>query len=121
MDLLVVQGTLKSLLRQHNSKASVLQHSACFMVQLAHPYMTSGKTTGLTRWLFVGIVMSLLLNTLCRFVTAFLPRSEPLLISWLVTTCSDFGAQENKISHCFHFFPSICHEVIGLKAMISVF
>ena len=81
-DLLAVQGTLKSLL-QHRSKASVLQHSAFFIVQLSHPYMTTGKTIALTRWAFVGKVMSLLLNMLSRLVMAFLPRSKCLWISWL--------------------------------------
>ena len=80
--LLAVQGTLKSLLQQHSSKASVL-HSAFFMVQLSHPYMTTGKTITLTRWTFVGKVISLLLNMLSRLVTTFLPRSKSLLISWL--------------------------------------
>ena len=83
MDLLAVQGTLKSLLQHHSSTASILQHSAFFMVQLLHPYMTTGKTIALTRWTFVGKVMSLLFNMLSRLVIAFLPRSERLLISWL--------------------------------------
>ena len=78
-DLLAVQGTLKSLLQHHSSKASILQHSAFFMVQLSHPYMTTGKTIALTRWTFVSKVMSLLFNTLSRFVIAFLPRSKRLL------------------------------------------
>ena len=82
-DLLVVQGTLKSLLQHHNSKASILWHSAFFVVQLSHPYMTTGKTIALTIWTFVGKVMSMLLNTLSRFIIAFLPRSKYLLISWL--------------------------------------
>ena len=82
-DLLAVQGTLKSLLQHHSPKASILWLSAFFMVQLSHPYMTTGKTIGLTRWTFVGKVMSLLLNMLSRFVTAFLPRSKCLLTSWL--------------------------------------
>ena len=82
-DLLAVQGTLKSLLQYHSSKASILQHSAFFIVQLSHPYMTTGKTTALTRWTFVGKVISLLLNMLSRLVIAFLPRSKHLLISWL--------------------------------------
>ena len=82
-DLLAVQGTLKSLLQHHNSKASVLQGSAFFMVQLSHPYVTTGKTIALTRWTFVDKVMSLLFNMLSRFVIAFLPRSKCLLISWL--------------------------------------
>ena len=84
LDLLTVQGTLKSLLQHHSSKASILQHSAFFLVQLRHPYMTTGKTIALTRWTFaVGKVKSLLFNMLSRFVTAFLPRSKCLLISWL--------------------------------------
>ena len=83
LDLLAVQGTLKSLLQHHSSKASILQYSAFFTVQLSHPYMTTGKTRALTRWTFVGKVMSLLFNLLFRLVITFLPRSEHLLISWL--------------------------------------
>jgi len=82
-DLLAVQGTLKSLLQHHSSKASILQLSAFFMVQLLHPYMTTGKTIALTRWTFVGKVMSLFFNILSRLIIAFLPRSKHLLISWL--------------------------------------
>ena len=83
LDLLEVQGTLKSLLQHHSSKASILQHSAFFTVQLSHPYMTIGKTIDLTRWTFVGKVMSLLLNMLSKLVITFLPRNKCLLISWL--------------------------------------
>ena len=83
LDFLAVQGTLKSLLQHHSSKASILQHSAFFIVQLSHPYMTTGKTIALTRWTFVGKVMCLLFNVLSRWVIAFLPRSKHLLISWL--------------------------------------
>ena len=83
LDLLAVQGTLKSLLQHHSSKASILQCSAFFIVQLSHPYMTTGKTIALTRWTFVVKVMSLLLNILSRLVITFLPRSKRLLISWL--------------------------------------
>ena len=83
LDLLAVQGTLKSLLQHHSLKASILQHSAFFTVQLSHPYMTTGKTIAMTRWTFVGKVMSLLFNMLSRLVIAFLPRSKSLLISWL--------------------------------------
>ena len=83
LDLLAVQGTLKSLLQHHSSKGSILRCSAFFAVQLSHPYMTTGKTRALTRWTFVGKVMSLLLNTLSRFVITFFPRSKRLLISWL--------------------------------------
>ena len=100
LDLLAVQGTLKSLLQHHSSKASILQHSAFFIVQLSHPYMTTGKTIALTRWTFVGKVMSLLFIMLSRLVITFLPRSKCLLISWLQ---SPFGAQKNKV--CFHCFP----------------
>ena len=83
LDLLAVQGTLKSLLQHHSSKASILRHSAFFTAQLSHPHMTTGKTIALTRWTFVGKVMSLLLNMLSRLVITFLPRSKRLLISWL--------------------------------------
>ena len=83
LDLLAVQGTLKSLLQYHNSKTSIFQHSAFFTVQLSHPYMTTGKTIALTRWIFVGKVMSLLFNMLSMLVITFLPRSKCLLISWL--------------------------------------
>ena len=83
LDLPAIQGTLKSLLQHHTSKASILRHSAFFTIQLSHPYMTTGKTIALTRWIFVGKVMSLLLNMLSRLVITFLPRSKRLLISWL--------------------------------------
>ena len=83
LDILAIQGTLKSLFQHHSSKASILWHSAFFMDQLSHPYMTTGKTIALTRWTFVGKIMSLLLNMLSRLVIAFLPRSKRLLISWL--------------------------------------
>ena len=106
LDLLAVQGTLKSLLQHHSSKASILRHSAFFTVQLSHSYMTTGKTIALTRWTFVGKVMSLLFNMLSRLVITFLPRSNRLLISWLQSP-SDFGAPQNKVWHCFHCFP-IC-------------
>ena len=97
LNLLVVQGTLKSLLQHHSSKASILWHSAFFTVQLSHPYMTRGKTIALTRWTLVSKVMYLLLNMLSRLVITFLPRSKRLLISWLesITICRDFGAQKN--------------------------
>ena len=103
LDLLADQGTLKSLLQHHSSKASILQCSAFFTVQLSHPYMTTGKTIAWTRWTFVGKVMSLLLNILSRVVITFLSRSESLLIS--VTICSGLGAPQNKVCHCFHCFP----------------
>ena len=97
-DLLAVQGTLKSLLQHHNSIASILQHSASFMVQLSHPYMTTGKTIALTRQTFVGKVMSLLFYILSRLVIPFLPRSKHLLISWLQSPiCNDFRTPPTKI------------------------
>ena len=104
-DLLAVQGTLKSLLQHHSSKASILWRSAFFMVQLSHPYVTTGKTIALTRWTFVGKVMSLLFNMLSRLVITFLPRSKHLNFMATATVCSDFGAQENKMCHSFQFFP----------------
>ena len=104
-DLLAVQGNLESLLQHHSSKAWVLLCSAVFMVQLSHPYMTTGKTIALARWTFIGKVMPLLFNMLSRFVIAFLPRSKCLSILWLQSLSTDFGAQENKICHYFHFFP----------------
>ena len=103
LDLLAVQGILKSLLQHHSSKASILWRSAFFIVQLSHPYMTTGKTIALTRWTFVGKVMSLLFNMLSRLVITFLLRSKRLFISWLQST--HFGAQKNKVCHCFHCFP----------------
>ena len=106
LDLLAVQGTLKSLLQHHSSKASILWRSAFFTVQLSHPYMTTGETIALTRQIFVGKVMSLLFNMPSRLVITFLPRIKHLLISWLQSTiCSDFAAQKNKVSHCVHCFP----------------
>ena len=104
LDLLAVQGTLKSLLQHHSSKASILWHSAFFTVQLSHPYMTTGKTIALTRWTFVGKVMSLLCNILFTLVITFLPRSKCLNFMAATTICSDFGAQKNKVSHCFHIY-----------------
>ena len=95
LDLLAVQGTLKSLLQHHSSKASILQLSAFFTVQLSHPYMTTGKTIALTRWTFVGKVMSLLFNMLSRLIITFLPRSKSLLISWLQSPSTvTFGAPQ---------------------------
>ena len=102
LDLLAVQGTLKSLLQHHSSKASILRHSAFFILQLSHPYMTPGKTIALTRQTFVGKVMSHLFNMLSRLVITFLPRSKSFNFMAAVTICSDFGAQKNKVSHCFH-------------------
>ena len=122
LDLLAVQGTLKSLIQHHSSKPSILRHSAFFIVQLSHPYLTTGKTIALTRWTFVGKVMSLLFNVLSRLVITFVPRSKRLLISWLHDCIhSDFGAPQNKVSHCFHYFPIYLHEVMRPDAMIFVF
>ena len=102
LDLLTVQGTLKSLLQHHSSKASILRCSAFFTVQLLHPYMTTGKTIALTRRTFVGKVMSLLLNMLSRLVITFLPRSKHLLISWLQSPSAVISEPiKNKVSHCF--------------------
>ena len=98
LDLLAVQGTLKSLLQHHSSKASILWRSTFFTVQLSHPYMTTGKTTALTRQNFVGKVMCLLFNVLSRFVVAFLPRSKCLLISWLQSLWNEYKGQ--KTPHC---------------------
>ena len=98
LDLLAVQGTLKSLLQHHSSKASILQRSALFTVQLSHPYMTTGKTMALTRWTLVGKVMSLLFNMLFRLVITFFPRSKHLLnFMAAITIYSDFGAPQNKV------------------------
>ena len=122
LDLLAVQWTLKSLLQHHSSKASILQHSAFFAVQLLHPYMTTGKTIALTRWTFVGKVMSLLFNMLSKLVTTFLPRSKHLLISWLQSPSSVI-LEPGKIKSdtVSTVSPSISHEVMGLDAMILVF
>ena len=122
LDFLAIQRILKSLLQHHSSKASILWLSAFFMVQLSHPYMTIGKTIVLTIWTFVSKVMSLLFNMLSSFVIAFLPRSKRLLISWLQSPSAViFGAQENKICHCFYFFLFYLPEVLGPDAMILVF
>ena len=122
LDLLAVQGTLKSLLQHHSSKASILWHSAFSIVQLSHPYMTTGKTIALTRWAFVGKVMSLLFNMMSRLVITFLPRSKHLLISWLQSP-SAVILEPPKIKSLTVSLasPSICHEVMGLDAMILVF
>ena len=121
-DFLAVQGTLESLLQHHSSKASVLQWSAFFIVQLSHPYMTTGKTIALTRRTFVGKVMSLLFNMLSRLVIAFLPRSKCLLISWLQPPSAVIlEPQKIKPVTLSIISPSICHEVMGLDAMILVF
>ena len=106
LDLLAAQGTLKSLLQLQSSKASILQCVVFFIVQLSHPYMTTGKTTALTRWTFVDKVMSLLFNMLSRLVITFLPRSKRLFITWLQSpSVVILEPPQNKVSHCFHCFP----------------
>ena len=122
LDLLAVQGTLKSLLQHHSSKASILRCSAFFIVQLSHPYMTTGKTIALTRWTFVGKVMSLLFDMLSRLVIAFLPSSKRLLISWLQSP-SAVILEPKKIKSVTVSIvsPSFCHEVMGLDTRILVF
>ena len=113
LDLLAVQGTLKSLLQHHSSKASILPRSAFFIVQLSHPYMTAGKTIALTRWTFVGKVMSLLFNMPSRLVIAFRPRSKHLLISWLQSPSAVIlEPQKIKSDTVFTVSPSISHEVM---------
>ena len=112
LDLLTVQGTLKSLLQHHSSKPSILRRSAFFTVQLSHPYMTTGKIIALTRWNFVGKVMSLLLNMLSRLVITFLPRSKRLLISWLQSPSAVIlEPRKIKSDTVTTVFPSICHEL----------
>ena len=122
LDFLAVKGTLKSLLQQHSSKASILQHSAFFIVQLSHPYMTTGKTIALTRWTFVGKVMALLFNMLSRLVIAFLSMSKSLLISWLQSPSAVIlELKKIKSLTVSIVYPSICSEVMGPVAMILVF
>ena len=118
-DLLAVQGILKSLLQHHSSKVSILWRSAFFMLQLSHPYMTTGKTIALTRRTYVGKVLALLFKMLSRFVVAFLPRSKCLLISWLQSP-SAVILQPKKIKSITVAIvaPSICHEVMGPDAVI---
>ena len=123
LDLLALQGTLKSLLQHHSSKASILQCSAFFIVQLWHPYMTTGKTIALTRRTFVGKVISLLFNMLSRLVRTFLPRSKYLLISWLQSPSEVILEPPKIVSHCFHCFPiylpwsdrTRCHDLSFLN------
>ena len=106
LDLLAVQGTLKSLLQHHSSKGTIFRRSAFFTIQLSHPYVTTGKTIALTRRTFVDKVMSLLFNMLFRLVTTFLPRSKHLLISCLQSPSAVILELQNKVSHCFHCFPT---------------
>ena len=122
LDLLSVQGTLKSLLQHHSSKASILQHSAFFIVQLSHPYMTTGKTIALTRRIFVGKVMSLLFNMLSRLVITFLPRNKHLLISWLQSPSAVIlELPKIKSDTVSTVSPSISHQVMGLDSIIFIF
>ena len=118
LDFLAVQGTLKSLLQHHSSKASILWCSAFFTVQLSHPYMTTGKTIALTRWTIVGKVMSLLFNMLCRLVITFLPRSKRLLISWLQSPSAVILEPQKIMSATVSTVsPSISHELMGLDTI----
>ena len=122
LDLLAVQGTLKCLLQHHSSKASILRHSAFFTVQCSHPYMTTGKTIALTRWNFIGKIMSLLFNMLSRLVITFLPRSKHLLISWLQSLSAVILEPKRiKSDTVSTVSPSISHEVMGPDAMIFIF
>ena len=122
LDLLAVQGTLRSLLQHHSSKASILPCPAFFIVQLSHPYVTTGKTISLTRGTFVGKVMSLLLNILSRLVITFLPKSKRLLISWLQSPPAVIlEPQKIKSDTVSTVYPSISREVMGPDAMILVF
>ena len=120
MDLLAVQGTLKSLLQHRSSNASILQHSAFFIVQLSYPYMTNGKTIALTRWTFVGKVTSLLLNMISRLVITFLPRIKCLLISWLQSPSAVIlEPPKIKSTTVSTVSPSISHEVMVNKELIG--
>uniref|UniRef100_A0AC11DI72 Uncharacterized protein n=3 Tax=Ovis aries TaxID=9940 RepID=A0AC11DI72_SHEEP len=122
LDLLAVQGTLKSLLQHHSSNTSVLQHAAFFIVQLSHPYMTTGKTIALTTWTFVGKGMSLLFNMLSRLVITFLPSSKHLLIAWLQSPSAVIlEPPKLKSDTVSAVSSSISHEVMGLDAMIFIF
>ena len=122
LDLFAVQETLKSLLQHHSLKASIIQCSAFFIVQFSHPYMTTGKIIALTRWTFVGKVMSLLLNMLSRLVKTFLQRSKRLLISWLQSSSAVIlEPPKIKSDTVSTVSPSISHEVIGPDAMIFIF
>ena len=122
LDLLAIQGTLKSLLQHHSSKASILRCSAFFTVQLSHPYMTTGKTIASTSWTFVGKVMSLLFNMLSRLLITSLPRSKHLLISWLQSPSAvSLEPRKIKSDTVSTVSPSICHEVMGGDAMLLVF
>ena len=120
-DLPSFQGTLKSLLQHHRSKASISQCHALYIVQFSHPYMTAGKTIALTTWTFASKVMSLLFNTLSSFVIAFLPRSNRLLILWLQSPSTVILGPKKRKSVTSSTFSTICHDVTGPDAMILVF
>ena len=128
LDLLAVQGTLKSLLQHYSTKALILQCSAFFMVQLSYPYMTTGKTIALTRWTFVGKVMSLLFNMPSRLVTAFLLRSKRLLISWLQSPSAVILEHKKIVCNCFHCFPIYlprsdvtgCHDLSFFECWVLI-
>ena len=125
LNLLAIQGTLKSLLQHHSSKASILWHTAFFVVQLSHPYMTTGKTIALTRWTFVGKAMSVLFNMLSRLVGYNFSSKEQASFNFMaaITICIDFGAPKNEVCHCFHCFPvylpwsngTRCHDLSFLN------
>ena len=118
LDILAIQGTLKSLLQYHSSKASILQYSAFFIIQLSHPYMTTRKAIALTRWTFVGKVVSLLFNMLSRLFIAFLPKSKCLLISWLQSPWAVIlESKKIKSVTASTLSPSFCHEVMGPDAL----
>ena len=122
LDLLAVQGTLKSLLQHHSAKVSILQCSAFFIVQPSHPYLTTGKIIALTRWTFVGKVMSLLFNMFSRLIITFLPRSKRLLISWLQSPSAVIlELPKIKSATVSSVSPSICHEMMGPNSIILVF
>ena len=122
LDLSAVQGTFRSLLQHKIPKVSVLQHSVFFLVQISHPYMTTGKTIAWTIWTFVSKVMSLLFNMLSRFVTTFLPKSKHLLVSWLQSMSAVIMKPKTiKTVTVSIYSPTICHEVMGLDALIFVF
>ena len=121
LDLHAVQRTLKSLLKHHSSKSSVLQCSAFFLIHLSHPYMTTGKTIALTRWTFVGKTMSLLFHMLSRLIIAILPGSKRLLISWLYSPPAiNLEPPKIKSFTISIVSPSICHEMMGLEAVIDL-
>ena len=122
LDLLAVQRTLKSFIQHYSAKPSIHWHSDFFILQLSHPYMTTGKTIAWMRWTFVGKVMSLFFNTLSRFIVAFLSRSQHLLISWLQSQSAVIlEPKKIKSATVSTFYQSICHEVMGPDAMILVF